>query len=120
MHNNIKKVTATHTQKIQAAQAARSELIKRREVERLTTMSKSQIYALMNKGLFPANITLGTMSCAWIMSEVQEWIDSRIQASRAASPAPEITIAGTSDEVRKHRIAVKRANRKAIVTGATA
>ncbi len=59
-------------------------LIRRHEVERLTGMSRSRIYDLMDKGEFPTNVRLGPMSVAWLESEIHEWIAARIAASRKA------------------------------------
>lgn len=55
-----------------------NKLIRRKKVEQLTSLSRSRIYELMKQGLFPKPIRLGSMSVAWIESEVQEWIFSRI------------------------------------------
>ena len=56
--------------------------IRRKEVERRTTLSRSQIYALMQQGLFPKQISLSPMTVAWIESEVQDWIAARIAEYR--------------------------------------
>lgn len=45
-----------------------------------TKMSRSQIYALVQKGEFPRPIKLSERSSAWVSAEVQEWIDVKIQA----------------------------------------
>jgi prophage regulatory protein len=60
-------------------------LIRRKEVERRTTLSRSKIYQLMNESLFPRAILLGSKSVAWIESEVEEWISARIANSRQLS-----------------------------------
>ncbi len=65
-------------------QQLHTSLIRRIEVEKLTALSRSRIYALMGKGAFPKPITLGTMSVAWLEVEVRDWIASRIAASRKA------------------------------------
>ena len=57
-------------------------LIRRKEVERLTTLSRSRIYALMQQDAFPKNISLGPMSVAWIESEVLDWVAARIAEFR--------------------------------------
>lgn len=62
-------------------------LIRRKEVERLTTLSRSRIYALMAQGNFPRNISLGSMSVAWVESEVHEWIAARIAEFRQSEGA---------------------------------
>ncbi len=68
--------TPAHVQQLQTA------LIRRREVERLTALSRSRIYALMATGDFPKPVRLGVMSVAWPENLVREWISSRIADSR--------------------------------------
>ena len=63
-------------------QQPQTALIRRKEVERLTALSRSRIYALMAAGAFPKPVTLGVMSVAWLETEVREWIASRIADSR--------------------------------------
>ncbi len=57
------------------------KFIRIRSVIELTGLSKSYIYDLCNKSLFPKSIPLvpGGTSVAWVESEIQDWIDSRIQ-----------------------------------------
>jgi len=58
------------------------QLIKIREVMKLTALSRSGIYGLISKGVFPAQIKLGCRSSGWVYSEVQQWIEDNIVASR--------------------------------------
>lgn len=78
----VQSVLATsppaHVQQLQTA------LIRRREVERLTALSRSRIYDLMKQGTFPRPVSLGSMSVAWLEIEVMEWIASRIADRKAA------------------------------------
>jgi len=57
------------------------KLIRIKKVTQLTSLSKSYIYDLRNKGLFPKTIQLvpGGSSVAWVEQEVLDWIDSRIK-----------------------------------------
>lgn len=57
------------------------KLIRIKKVIQLTSLSKSYIYDLRNKGLFPQSIQLvpGGSSVAWVEQEVLDWIDSRIK-----------------------------------------
>lgn len=59
-----------------------SKLVRIKTVIELTGLSKSYIYDLANKGVFPKSIQLvpGGTSVAWIESEVLNWIDQRIQS----------------------------------------
>jgi prophage regulatory protein len=70
-------------------------LIRRREVERLTALSRSRIYDLMKQGAFPRPVALGAMSVAWVESEIQAWIAARIADSRPATQAVQVTNSST-------------------------
>jgi prophage regulatory protein len=65
------------------------KLIRIKSVIALTGLSKSYIYDLSNRGLFPKSIQLvpGGTSVAWVKSEVIAWIDSRIQSRDAENLA---------------------------------
>ena len=55
-------------------------LIRRPEVEALTSLSCSSIYRLMDRGDFPRPRKLGagpTGAVAWRLSDVKEWMESR-------------------------------------------
>jgi len=47
-----------------------------------TKLSRSYIYQLSKEGVFPKSVNLvpGGTSVAWVESEVEEWIGSRIAA----------------------------------------
>lgn len=49
--------------------------IKLAEVKALTTLSTSEIYRRIAAGTFPAQVTLGPKSVAWIEAEVLAWCD---------------------------------------------
>ena len=67
---------------VQSQQDYSSKLIRIRNVIELTGISKSYVYQLCEKGLFPKSIQLipGGSSVAWVEQEVLDWIDSRIQS----------------------------------------
>jgi prophage regulatory protein len=56
------------------------KLIRIKSVIDLTGLSKSYIYDLSNRALFPKSVQLvpGGTSVAWVQSEILQWIDSRI------------------------------------------
>lgn len=76
MRTTTPQSAPAHVQQLQTA------LLRRKEVEKLTTLSRSRIYDLMKQGLFPKPARLGSMLVAWVEAEVMEWIDARI-AERA-------------------------------------
>lgn len=58
-----------------------NRVLRRREVERITGLGRTQIYSLMAEGQFPRCFPLGpegkSRSVGWLESEIQEWIEAR-------------------------------------------
>jgi len=52
------------------------------EIKNDTGLSSSSIYRMAKAGKFPKPIKLGERSSGWIASEVEQWLDERIAASR--------------------------------------
>lgn len=59
-------------------------IIRLPEVCKAVGLSRSVIYARIQKGEFPAPIKMG-YSSGWIESEVQAWIETQIAASRTVA-----------------------------------
>lgn len=57
-------------------------ILRLQQVKAITGLSQSSIYALMTEGEFPANVQLSKRRVGWISSEINEWIEQRITASR--------------------------------------
>ncbi len=57
-------------------------LIRLKEVMAMTGLSRSYVYQLIGEGYFPKSISLGVRAVAWVQSEVQQWIDRRVEQSR--------------------------------------
>lgn len=57
-------------------------LIKMPEVMRRTASCRSWIYKLIAQGRFPKPVKIGNRSIAFVESEVDDWIDQRIEDSR--------------------------------------
>ncbi|KRW58565.1 helix-turn-helix transcriptional regulator [Pseudomonas sp. TTU2014-080ASC] len=53
-------------------------LIRLPEVINLTGLSRSSIYKYISEKTFPQSVSLGERACAWVESEVQEWVLARI------------------------------------------
>ena len=52
-------------------------LLRRRDVERITGMSRASIYRLMQQGDFPRPVKVGSTAVRWKESDIAAWIDSR-------------------------------------------
>jgi prophage regulatory protein len=58
-------------------------MIRLPEVRRTVALSRSEIYRLVSLQKFPAPIRLGARAVGWLESDIQEWLQRRIDASRA-------------------------------------
>lgn len=47
-----------------------------------TGLSRSTIYLRVAEGTFPKPVSLGARAVGWIESEIQQWLEQRIEASR--------------------------------------
>jgi len=56
------------------------KIIRRKEVERITGLSKASIYRKMRTGAFPLPLKLGARAVAWRADEIHEWIENRPRA----------------------------------------
>jgi prophage regulatory protein len=62
------------------------QILRRKQVEEITGLSRSTIYQWMKNGSFPAPITLGSRSVGWDMAEIQDWIEQcRIQSTNTTT-----------------------------------
>lgn len=58
-------------------------ILRRKQVESRTGLSRSTIYARIAAGLFPSPIDLGGgRAVGWLESEIDQWVQSRITESR--------------------------------------
>ncbi|HCT3926912.1 TPA: AlpA family transcriptional regulator [Citrobacter koseri] len=57
------------------------QLVDMRFITKLTGLTDKWFYKLIKDGLFPKPIKLGRCS-RWLQSEVEEWLEERIAASR--------------------------------------
>ena len=56
--------------------------LRRSQVEAITGLSRSTIYAKMQADEFPRQIKLSIKTVAWIESEIQDWLNARIVEAR--------------------------------------
>ncbi len=59
-------------------------IIRLPQVKQRTGLSRSTIYALIKAGQFKAPISLGARAVGWLESDISEFIEDRIKASRKA------------------------------------
>lgn len=58
------------------------QILRRNQVQILTGLSRSTIYALMKQRRFPLAVRISERTVGWIRSEIDEFLNSRISASR--------------------------------------
>lgn len=64
------------------ANQARLSILRRKQVQARTGLSRSTIYLYVKDGAFPKPIALGPRAVGWIESEVSEWIAARMKSAR--------------------------------------
>lgn len=57
-------------------------LLRLKQVMAKTGLSRSYVYELSKKGKFPKSVKLSEKSVAWVESEIDEWIQNRIDARK--------------------------------------
>jgi len=58
------------------------QIIKLPEVKKITKLSASSVYRKAVDGTFPTPIKIGDRSSGWLKSEIDQWLEERIAASR--------------------------------------
>ncbi|EMH4104650.1 AlpA family transcriptional regulator [Serratia marcescens] len=56
----------------------RERFIRLPEVIYTTGLSRSTVYEMMSRKQFPVQVSLGGKNVAWLVSEVEQWMDERI------------------------------------------
>jgi len=59
-------------------------ILTRKEVEKTTSISRTSIYRLMQKGQFPKPIRLSANRVGWLAEDIDNWLQQRIAESRVA------------------------------------
>jgi len=54
-------------------------------VKARTGLSRSTIYLRISEGRFPKPVSLGGRAVGWVESEITEWLNQQIEASRKAA-----------------------------------
>ncbi len=55
-------------------------IVRRKEVESRTGLSRSAIYERIQSGGFPRPVNLGAKAVGWVEAEIETWIAARIAA----------------------------------------
>lgn len=60
-------------------------ILRRKQVEQRTGLSRSTLYLKISNKEFPASVSLGARAVGWLEADVDAWLRERIAASRNAS-----------------------------------
>jgi prophage regulatory protein len=60
-------------------------IIRRKQVEARTGLSRSTIYKRVSDGTFPKPVSLGARAVGWIEAEISEYLARLIETSRKAA-----------------------------------
>lgn len=63
----------------------RPNVIRRRQVEQRTGLTRSALYQLMRSGEFPEPVHISVRAVGWIEAEVDDWIRSRMEKRNQAA-----------------------------------
>lgn len=61
------------------------KLLRLSDVRERVPYSRSTIYQLIAQGKFPKPISIGERAVAWLESEIDAWIEARIERGRAGA-----------------------------------
>lgn len=53
-------------------------ILRRKQVEARTGLSRSTIYLRIQEGTFPKPLNLGVRSVGWVESEIDEWLITKL------------------------------------------
>ena len=59
-------------------------ILRRRQVEARTGLSRSSIYQFVSDGTFPRPVNLGPRSVGWLSHEIDAWLAARVAARKVA------------------------------------
>ena len=54
-------------------------ILRRKQVEKRTGLSRSTIYLRIQEGSFPKPINLGARAVGWLENEIEAWLVARIE-----------------------------------------
>ena len=63
-------------------------ILRRRQVEQRTGLSRSTLYQYIKDGFFPKPVPLGPHAVGWLESDVSDWIATRVRIAHHGSNQP--------------------------------
>ena len=66
-------------------------IMRLKDVEQATGFKVSQIYNLMKEGKFPQSRRIGSRAVGWDSTEIQQWVDEKLNGQKPAKKVIEST-----------------------------
>lgn len=60
-------------------------ILRRKQVQARTGLSRSTLYQFVSDGTFPKPVKLGARAVGWVESEISDWLTQQIEQSRKAA-----------------------------------
>jgi len=54
-------------------------ILRRKQVEKRTGLSRSTIYLRIQEGTFPRPVNLGSRAVGWLENEIEAWLAARLE-----------------------------------------
>ncbi len=70
-------------------------ILRRQQVQARTGLTRSTIYQKIAEGVFPKPVKLSSRAVGWLESDIQGWLQARVDASRSSFSG---VTGGQSDE----------------------
>lgn len=63
-------------------------ILRRRQVEQRVGLQRSAIYERIAQGTFPRPVPLGARAVGWVASEIDDWLQARVNEARVSDDGP--------------------------------
>lgn len=70
----------THEKSYREILTVTDRIVKEKERQQITSLSRTQCYQLEKQGKFPKRIHLGCRSVGWRLSELMSWIEDQVHS----------------------------------------
>lgn len=60
-------------------------ILRRKQVELRTGLSRSSIYQRISDGAFPSPIRIGAKAVGWVEAEIDDWLKGQLHATRGGA-----------------------------------
>lgn len=77
----------------------RTALLRRPQVETITGLSRSSIYALMAAGKFPKNVAVSSKAVRWLEAEVMTWVETKVAQRDAKGSRTKLRTINSPDAI---------------------